>query len=345
MKKPIVVVGGFMSRKEYNNGDVWSDGNAFNFKKNMRAAGLSPSDAFFTNVFNMLPPGKISPFTFFGGKREGVPHLKPIKKGKYLKKEFMPELERLWAQIEGYDPNLVIACGELATWAVCTGDNMIEASRGRVTEGNAAISRRKVLPVYEQSTMFGDYGMETIQRFDLIKALRESQSKEFTRPRRFLHIEPTLEDLEDFYQEYIVPSDYLSSDIETKGDMITCISFAPSEDRALVVPFFSEETPDGNYWRTYREEYLAWIFCRKLLTAGKRVAGQNYQFDMQHELRSMAIPNPDVTDDTMLLHHVLHPELKKGLGFLASIYTDEIQWKGMHKISSTDKNAKKGEAE
>ncbi len=31
--------------------------------------------------------------------------------------------------------------------------------------------------------------------------------------------------------------------------------------------------------------------------------------------------------DTMIRHHALQPEMEKGLGFLASIYTDEAPWK------------------
>jgi hypothetical protein len=33
----------------------------------------------------------------------------------------------------------------------------------------------------------------------------------------------------------------------------------------------------------------------------------------------------------MLLHHAIHPEMRKGLGFLGSIYTDEPSWKLMRK--------------
>ena len=31
----------------------------------------------------------------------------------------------------------------------------------------------------------------------------------------------------------------------------------------------------------------------------------------------------------MLLHHALYPEMLKGLGFLGSIYSEEIAWKSM----------------
>ncbi len=33
--------------------------------------------------------------------------------------------------------------------------------------------------------------------------------------------------------------------------------------------------------------------------------------------------------DSMLLHHALYPEMLKGLGFLGSIYANDIAWKSM----------------
>ena len=39
----------------------------------------------------------------------------------------------------------------------------------------------------------------------------------------------------------------------------------------------------------------------------------------------------------MLLHHALQPESPKALGYLGSLYTDEIAWKGMRKQAETTK--------
>jgi DNA polymerase I-like protein with 3'-5' exonuclease and polymerase domains len=127
--------------------------------------------------------------------------------------------------------------------------------------------------------------------------------------------------------------------------MITCVGFAPSPDRAIVIPFYDEEKPDGNYWPTPREEYNAWQFVRRCLRAGKRLGGQNFQYDMQYLWRQMGIKSPDFADDTMLMHHALQPEMQKGLGFLASVYTDELAWKFMHKTRHADKSAKKASTE
>ena len=133
-------------------------------------------------------------------------------------------------------------------------------------------------------------------------------------------------------------------DIETKGRIITCIGFAPSPERVLVVPFFSETEADGSYWRSLEAERTAWEFVRRILQSHPSF-GQNFQYDMQYLWREAAIPCPRFCDDTMLMHHALQPEMQKGLGFLASIYTDEQAWKFMHKVRSDDRNAKKGDQE
>ena len=55
---------------------------------------------------------------------------------------------------------------------------------------------------------------------------------------------------------------------------------------------------------------------------------QNGLFDMQY-LARMGLQVRNALHDTMLLHHVLYPELQKGLGFLGSIYSNEPAWKLM----------------
>ena len=342
----LLIIGDFMSNKDAEDGGPWRDGIGRMMKGFLRQQGIEPRECQFINVFNYVPKPRAVMDTFLGTKKESVPHLKMFKRGKYLKKEYYADLQKLWDTINHHNPNLILACGDLATWATCAGHNPIDTSRGRIAVGNSAIGRRKILPTYSPKQVVANWTMRPVILADLEKAEREMQFPEIVRPQRFIHIEPTLEEMEDFLNRYILPCTHLASDIETKGgSMITCVSFAPSLDRALVVPFYTEAHKDGNYWRTAREEYLAWQFVKRVLKLGKKVNGQNYQYDMQYEWRELSIPNPDFADDTMLMHHVLQPEMRKGLGFLASVYTNEIQWKGMHKISASDRSVKKGDGE
>jgi hypothetical protein len=52
----------------------------------------------------------------------------------------------------------------------------------------------------------------------------------------------------------------------------------------------------------------------------------------------MGLKIQNCTEDTMLLHHALYPELQKGLGFLGSIYTNESSWKNTYRKTTLKKD-------
>lgn len=336
----ILIVGEFMSHKDREGGALWSDPSAMLWKSWLKQSGIEPRHCQFEVV---IPEPGNSLLHFLGPKEEGRPGVRSVMRGKYLRKEFFHHVEALWAMIHRTKPNLVIAAGDLPLWALTT-ETSIKAARGRITLGNSAIPQQKVLPTYSARQVIMEWPLRPILLADLGKARREAEFPEVRRPQRFIHLPECVEDLEAFAQEYIPEGSTLSVDIETKQTLITCVGFAPDHTRALVVPFFCEAHSDGNFWRTKREEYIAWQFVRRMLREHCSF-GQNFQYDMQYLWRQMGIKAPRFLDDTMLLHHALQPEMQKGLGFLASIYTDELGWKFMHKQSSTDKTAKKGDVE
>lgn len=138
-------------------------------------------------------------------------------------------------------------------------------------------------------------------------------------------IAESLDDLLWFEREKIAPAKYISCDIETKQNQITCIGFSPDPSVALVIPFFTQS--GDNYWD---DEVSVWNMIRDWLAKYNTVF-QNGLYDMSHLWKTYGIPTPKNYGDTMLLHHALQLEMNKGLGFLASIYTDEPAWKQMGK--------------
>jgi hypothetical protein len=56
---------------------------------------------------------------------------------------------------------------------------------------------------------------------------------------------------------------------------------------------------------------------------------QNGLYDIHFLWRKYGIAPARCEHDTMLLHHALHPEMLKGLGFLGSLYSTEPAWKLM----------------
>ena len=305
--------------------------------------GIRREDCFVTNVLNFQPTGPRPDndlANVCGPKSGGVPGYPALSKGKYLRAEFQSELVRLYREIKNEAPTLIIALGASAAWALL-GTSGIKKIRGApaVLAGpalNSIGAPIKVLPTYHPAAVMREMGLRPIVIADLYKAKREMEFSELRRPAREIYIEPAIADLERFERDFILPSSDLSIDIETAGDQITCVGFAPTRDRALVVPFVDPVQRDGNYWRTLSDELTAWAYVRKwcaLPTA--RGIGQNHLYDIHRLWRTYGIPILNARDDTMLLHHALQPEMEKGLGFLASIYTEELPWKFMRQKHET----------
>ncbi len=307
------------------------------FKAMLSRVGIDPRECDWQNVFSRPAPNMFS-FLQKGAKGSlaGLPF---IQRGWYVRPEFASDIMRLESYVRRSRPNLILAVGDVPL-TILTHQHAMKFSRGRITTSIPSFGNTKVLPCWHPRAVQADITQEPILLADLQKAKRESAFPEVRRPHRFLHLRPSIEDLESFWQEFIEPSSALSIDIETKVG-ITCFGVSPSPDRALVVPFYDEEAPDGNYWKTPVEESIAWDFVRRCCnTPGKAVFGQNLSYDVQY-LWKMGIPVSQWTDDTMILHHALQPEMEKGLGFLASIYTDEGAWKQMVKHAASDRTAKK----
>lgn len=303
--------------------------------------GIARNECYVTNVFNLRPQPKNDILNLTGPKGTALPGYPAIKAGKYIRAEYAGELARLYREIQHERPNLIVALGASAAWALL-GTSGIKKIRGApsFTAGKAAEVlgdlQVKVLPTYHPAAIMRDWSLRAITIMDLFKAVEEAGYPEIRRPKREIWIEPTLDDLAVF-DRFIDESDSLSVDIETAGDQITCVGFAPSVDRAIVVPLVNPLQRDGNYWRSIEDELIALGFIRKWCGLAKRIVGQNFNYDMHRLWRSLGMPIPGAEDDTMLLHHALQPELDKGLGFLATIYTKELAWKFMRAKHETIK--------
>lgn len=187
----------------------------------------------------------------------------------------------------------------------------------------------KVVPTFHPAAVSRQWSWRPITVADIIKAGREAQYPELIRPERYVTINPSLYDI--FAWKAIVeasPPPLLAVDIETQWKMIKCIGFARSRSEALVIPFLDGGKPGHNYWTTFEEERTAWLAVKEILESDTPKLFQNGMYDLQYIFK-MGIKPQNVKHDTMLLHHSLFPEMRKGLGFLGSIYTNEAAWKLM----------------
>jgi uracil-DNA glycosylase len=342
----IMLIGEAWGEKEEETGLPFQGPAGSLLNQMLSQAGIDRKECYVTNVFNLRPQPKNDVENLCGPKTEGIPGFPALKQGKYVHAKYAGELDRLFAEIQREQPNVIVALGASAAWALL-GTSGIKKIRGAasVLSGRAlaAVGRPiKVVPTYHPAAILREWSLRATTIVDLEKARREAEFPEVRRPRREVWIEPNLADLANFERDFILPSGSLSIDIETAGEQITCVGFAPTIDRCIVVPFVDPIQRDGNYWRTLDEEAQAWYYVRKWCAMTvlpkarhnfkdqpyKRGIGQNFQYDMHRLWRGMGIEVAN-EDDTMLAHHALQPELEKGLGYMATIYTDELAWKFM----------------
>lgn len=289
-------------------------------------AGIDRGECFLTNVFNFHPE-RNDLATLCGPKRDRdtMGEWPPLLPGKYLRREYAGEVDRLLDELRAARPNVVVLLGNTACWAVLH-SGAISKIRG-TARLSSVLGGQKCLPTYHPSAVLRQYELRAVTVLDLAKARRESEFPELRRIPREIWLEPTLQDIRDFKARYIDGCRLLSFDIETSHGQMTCIGFAPTVDRALVVPFVDLRKPGANYWLTLAEELEAVNLCADILAGPEPKLGQNVLYDAQWLWMRYGIPINNLAEDSMLCHHALQPESPKGLAYLGSVYSNEVAWK------------------
>lgn len=282
-----------------------------------------------SNVFNTRPANNNIDLFF---TKDGNRQLPAVKKGKYVLPEHMHHVLRLWDEISTMKPNLVIALGNTACWAIL-GKTNISALRGTMQ-----LSKRldhKVIPTYHPAAILRQWSLRTIVLMDLQKAHRESQFPDLRRTPRYITIpSPDVTGLRECAQWANRGATAYAGDIETAMGQISMIGFARNAADALVIPFHNDQGRD--FWPTPEIEWQARNIVQRILSKPVPKIFQNGLYDLQYILTEGFQPTMCL-EDTMLRQHSTYPEMLKGLGFLGSIYCDEIAWKTMRKGDETMK--------
>ncbi len=319
----------------------------------LRDAGINKHECYITSVLKHRPL-KGDVLKLCDKKKETTNEAKeifgwktypfaPLASGKYLPATHCVELFELQQELMDLSPNLIIALGNVAVWAVC-GISGITKHRGTAI-ASRIIPGTKVIPTFNPGAVQADYSKKVVVVADLIKAERESHFPELIRPERKIYIAETIEDIRWYWKEFLADSPLIGCDIETlRNRFISCISFSDHPSRALDIPFIAYDgRVHSHYWQTPEEELAAWDWTAMILEdPTTEIVGQNFLYDIQYLLKC-AIQPKNVRRDTMIAHHALYPELPKSLGFLGSVYTNEASWKNMRPRGKQKTKQKKDE--
>lgn len=301
----------------------------------LRIAGIDRAEVALTNVFNeALPPEGLQAITAStkdakaAGWINGMP---PILAGRHLIPEWRHHLSRLATDVTRVAPHLIVALGDQALWA-SSGSFGITARRGTIYR---SVWGPPAIATYHPAALIrGGWKYRPAAIFDMIKARHVLEEGDQV-PLRTLEVCPSLSDLE-CWRERLAAASLISLDIETNTILrqITRISFTDSATWSCCVPFVKRDK--SSYWTTLAEEVDAWEFVRAVCALPAHKLLQNGIYDVQWLWTVQHIPVLNYLEDTRLMHHALFPELPKSLGFMATLWENEFDWKSMGKID-TDK--------
>jgi len=119
----------------------------------------------------------------------------------------------------------------------------------------------------------------------------------------------------------------LSGDLETRAGHIACFGIADSATNAVCIPFLRDDPSSYFYWSEAEETILIHKIILLFLHPNIAWVGQNYLYDCQYFHRFWCAV-PSKIWDTMIGHHSIYSNLRKGLDFLSSMYAqDHLYWK------------------
>lgn len=246
----------------------------------------------------------------------------------------------LASEIAEVKPNVIISAGEYAT-RYLTGRRNIQKLRGsilpvcdapRLDLGDAARipTHIRVVPIIHPRDVLQKHIHTYYTSFDVSRAIKLRSRKDPYKEPGNLWICWTGQALSNWWSDRGWKSKFLTLDIETYLNFITCISFCGDGKEAFSIPLLDKRTQPLD--RALLLKGIAKILGNKIPKVN-----QNIDFD-DDVLGQWGLRVENIFDDTMLLGHTIYPELPKGLDFYTSIYT-EIPY---YKDDGRDFNPKEG---
>jgi len=299
--------------------------------KMLAEAGINRNECFLTNVCRVRPPGN-DIGAFVAMRKSDITPQHGLIRDKYVMPPVWDGLEALTREIEMVRPNVIIAFGNLATWAL-TGNWGIMSWRGSVLECDLKLSldyKPKVVPAYHPSAVMRQWSWRQIVVHDLRRAKTQASFPGILRPDYQFITRPSFEQAQYYLTQLITQVETsktkLSVDIETRAGHIACIGIAWTHLNAICIPLMCVERQDG-YW-SEDEELAIYQLTQRLLThPNAEVVGQNFLYDAQYFYRHLHYI-PRLVRDTMLAQHTCFSNMQKGLDFLSSMYCDHHEfWK------------------
>lgn len=289
------------------------------FDVSLTKANILRRDCYITNVFD-FPVGKTKKNDIIGRNDE----LLWSHKG-FFTEDGMEYVKRLVEEIKDASANLIVTMGAVSTIALLgPSKKAITKVRGSLYESNVnGLVGKKVMPTFHPaSVLHGQFNWRYMIDWDFKRAKRELESPKLPTPFRQFKILPTFDETIKFLKKLNDDCpEMVSVDIEITHRQVSIVGFGLSHSEAWAIDFFN---------RTLEQETEIWKHIAAVLENPKiGKLFQNAMFDIAFLMTQTGIITRGRVDDTMIAHHIMYPDLPKGMAFLQSIYTNQPYHKDM----------------
>jgi len=329
----IMIVGEFPIERDEFTGQPFQGASGQELNRMLAEAGIMRSECYMTYVAKVRPAeGLIT--SFVAKAKKDITPLHSQLRDKWVTKEVVEGYAELLQEIEMVQPNLIVACGNLAAWAL-TGKWGVNKWRGSLLQIEGG---PKVIPTLTPASVQRQWETRGLMVNDLRRAKRHMHSRVYdNRPEWKFIVRPTeqqaLRALTEIYYLLEAGPTWLDFDIETAAGHIDSIGISWSKTEAICIPFLSRHSKEG-YWSLEVEAAIVYCLYVILTHYNARVRWQNGLYDAQYIFRHFHFI-PRGAQDTMITQHSCFAALPKGLGFLGSMYADwYVYWKDEGKIAS-----------
>lgn len=169
----------------------------------------------------------------------------------------------------------------------------------------------------------------SVYRADLRKAKRISEGGRIIYPQTEYKLNPEFEEIIKFLKTTrgkLIAADTENDSKDPMKANLICLSFATSHSQCT--GFRWQKQGGGPYWTPGQENVL--IREMSKFVKGNQFMFQNTIYDKRVlDRHDIVIPYENIKHDTMILHHVLNPELLHNIGFIGSLYADTPYHKGV----------------
>ena len=281
-------------------------------------AGIARYQCLITNVARERPPANRISY-YFEDKKCTIP-----------KPNLVAWIVKLKEEIELYKPNIIVALGVTALWAL-TEEKKISDFRGYIIPCTLVLGQ-KVLATYHPSAVGREWKLYFQTVLDLRKALRHSNYFGIPKNEQIFIPNANVQQFITYMEELIAKPelDKLSIDIETvqPGSHIEELGISHDPNFGMSIFLLKGRAPA----LSENDELRLWQTFDRLVSCKKNIM-QNGAYDTGVLWYNNHIFVENLWMDTLIAAHICWPELPRDLGFLGSVCLDVEPWKNTSKSS------------